>query len=147
MKKLLIALACVIGVGLYAQSYTVVTPSLGTQTSVAASQTSNNIVVIDCKKAKDVGVQVRFNLSGAGTGVQTLTFAKSLDGSTATVDTVAAGLHEWKLTANGSAYVVGTTNFPTDGAGYLILKSWANGDGSRIAQNISLKYSVKIGAP
>ena len=117
MKNLLIALASMVGIVAYGQSYGVVTPSLGTQTSIASSQTSNNIVVIDCKKAKEVGVQVSFKLSGAGTGAQVLTFAKSVDGSYTTADTLAAGLQTWTIAANGTATtaaaVVATTTATT----------------------------------
>lgn len=148
MKKILTIAAMAVGFTIAnAQSYGVATPSLGNFTSVAATATSNNIVVIDCKKAQNVAIEVNFKLSGAGTGNQTLTLTKSLDGSTTTADTVAAGKHTWILAGNGTTTVTGTTNIATGGAGFLILQSWANGDASRYATNISVRYSVKRDAP
>lgn len=149
MKKILttIAALCLFAIAVHAQSYGVVTPSLGTFTSIAATATSNNIVVIDCKKAQNVAIEVNFKLSGAGTGNQTLTLTKSLDGSTTTADTVAAGKNTWIIAGNGTTTVTGTTNIATGGAGFLILQSWANGDASRYATNISVRYSVKRDAP
>jgi hypothetical protein len=146
MKKLFTIAALAIGAMFAnAQSYGVVTASLGNFNAVAANQTSNNVAYLVCNKQQNVAVQVSFKLSGAGTGAQTLTFAKSLDGSTA--DTVTTGHYTWVLTPNGATTVVGTTNFPVAGVGHLVLKSWASAEGTRYVTNIVVKYAVKTSAP
>lgn len=148
MKKILTLAALFVFAAIAnAQQYGVVTHSLGTFDQVSATATSNNIVVIDCKKQQNIALQVSFKLSGAGTGNQTLTIAKSLDGSTTTADTVAAGLHTWVIAGNGTTTAVGTTNINCAGAGYLVVKSWANADGSRYATNIVIKSATKVNAP
>lgn len=148
MKKLLTFAALTVFAAIAnAQQYGVVTPSLGTLTSITAAKASNNIVVIDAKKTQNVAVQVSFKLSGSGTGVQTLYFARSLDGSFTTKDTIDDGILKWAIAGNGATTVVATTNLPANPAGYWALTTWTNADASRYVTNISVKYSAKINAP
>lgn len=122
----------------------------GSTQTVLAGGTTNFAAgnVIYCGKQASVPVSIAFKMDGAGTGAQTLVFARSVDGSK--YESLAAKRTTVGIAATGATESITVTNIPTYGAAYIKLVSWANGEtaGSGVnATNIVLKWGEKIGAP
>lgn len=126
-----------------AQTYGAQTTTLATN-AVAASSTETLSTVIDCGKQDTVAVQIAFKMSGSGTGNQTLTFERSVDGIS--YETLAAKKTAVVIAATGATTSVTVTNIPSYGAKYIKLSSWANADAGVYTTNMVVKYAVKIPA-
>lgn len=145
MKKLLITIAAL---GIFASAVnaqTYATQSLTVTNAVAASSTETLNQIIDCRKQKDVAVQIAFKMSSTGTGNQTFVFDRSVDGSA--WNSLAADKTTVVIAATGATLSVTTTNINTYGCGYLRLVSWQNGQAGQYATNTAVKYGIKIAAP
>ena len=144
MKKLLLLVAVFATVTsakaqIYAsQNMTVMAPIAGSATS-----TSNSVIYVG--KQKDVAVSFSFLMSSTGTGNQTLTFQRSVDG--VNWETLAASKTVVVIAATGATESCTVTNIPSNGAGYIRLATWANGQSGQTCTNTALSYAIKIGAP
>lgn len=137
---LLAAALCLAASSLSAQTYA--PQSLSVPTAITLGATSNLNTVLDVRKQASVGVLFSFQgASGTTNGVQTVSYTKSVDGNTytTTAETIA-------LTPNTNIVVNVLTNLSTQGAGYIKLTTWANGDSAAngYMTNITVKYGIKI---
>ena len=126
-----------------AQTYAVQNLSLATN-AVAASSTETLSSVIDCGKQDTVAVMLQFKMSTSGTGNQTFTFARSVDGTS--YETLAGKQTAVVVAATGATTSTTVTNIPSYGAKYIKLISWANADAGAYTTNMVVKYAVKIPA-
>lgn len=147
-RSLIVALAVLaIAVWVYGGAkYGVGVVTLGDSTiptTIAASQTSNTVAVIDMREAESCAVQWKFVHGGAGTQNMTVTFSPSVDGVNF-ANSAAAGQFTWVIAGNGTTGQVGVTNITTQaGVGYIKVSSIANG----VAQTCTtshFKYSIKL---
>lgn len=124
--------------GASAQQYEVNT--LGCTNNVPNNSTTTADLgsAIGVTKSGEVGLQVAFGLTGAGTTACNFKFATSLDGTTYDV-----GKHTITLVPAGTATV--NTNLTVDvgAAGYLKLISITAANNSAAMTNIVVKYSKK----
>jgi hypothetical protein len=144
MKKLLL-LATVFAAVASAEAQIYAPQTLTVMAPIAQSATSTSNSVIYCQKQKDVAVCIGFKLSGAGTSAQTLTFERSVDG--VSWETLAASKTVVGIAGTGATESITVTNIPSNGAGFIRLATWANGQADRTCTNTVLSYAVKIGAP
>jgi hypothetical protein len=145
MKKILTIISVL---GLFASAVnaqTYAAQSVTVTNAIAASSTENLNQVIDCRKQKDVAIQISFKMSSSGTGNQTFVFDRSVDGST--WNSLAADKTTVVVAATGATLSTTVTNLNTYGAGFLRLVSWQNGQAGQYATNTSVKYGIKIAAP
>jgi hypothetical protein len=109
-------------------------------TVVAASTTSNytSSAVFTCTKYEDVSIWVQSKIADAGTDNTTVSFAKSVDGTTyETTPSVVVTI------ANTGTTTVNTiTNINVGAAGYLRLSSIVNGD-TGDALTVTNTFAVK----
>ena len=144
MKKLLL-LATVFAAVASASAQIYAPQTLTVMAPIAGSATSTSNTVINVNKQKDVAVSIGFLMSSSGTGNQTLTFQRSVDG--VSWETLAASKTVVVIAATGATESITVTNIPSNGAGYIRLATWANGQADRTLTNTVLSYAVKIGAP
>lgn len=92
-------------------STNVAVPAYVLAAAVGGTTTSNLSTVIPVKLHDEVGVSVRFRLFAADdqNPTQTFRFGNSVDGTN--VDNNTATMHTLVLTANGTNWVQGSTNF------------------------------------
>ena len=112
---------------------------------VAAASTATINQVFDVRKQKDVAVQISFLMSSTGTGNQTLTFQRSIDNSNWESETAKKTVIV--IAATGATKTTTVTNIPTEGAGYIRLATWQNGQAGQYATNIACFYGLKISTP
>jgi len=113
--------------------------------AVVGGATSNLNFTIDVRKQQNLGVAVSYKLTGSGTETATLTFNKSIDGST--FNTHANANLTITLPANGTTTATTVTNLDCKGIGYLRLATILNGSAGETMTNIVIKYSTKMNAP
>jgi len=144
MKKLILlaGLALALVLPAAAQQYTVNSLTLATNTIAASTTESGDSSAVTITRFSNVGVQITFQGSGAGTGDQTLIFKHSVDGSTySTLSPISI-----TVAANGTTAVCLTTNISLVGVGYLKLDSWQNAATNSVT-NCVIKVSTKPSAP
>lgn len=139
-------IAILLGLALFALSAPaqVSVINVGITNSVINNATTSTSMgnVINVSKQDFVGMEFRGQGDRAGTGIQTLTFARSTDGTT--FETTPR--FTWTLSLNGNTAIVGYTNFPNaviGGAHSIKLVSIANADASATVTNTSLRVLLK----
>ena len=111
--------------------------------TTVANVSSNSVYL---PKTTDVGLDLQVQGDAAGTGLLTLTFARSYDG----IVWETTPRFTWQVPLNGTTAVVGVTNIPSTSiytAGYLKCVSVANADASCNATNCVLRVIRKTIKP
>jgi len=117
------------------------TTQVNTVTNLIAAVSTNtvNAYAVAVTKNENVGIQVKTQLTAAGTTGAQFKFAKSTDGTTyettpSIVLTVANA---------GTTSVSAVTNVTMDGVGWIRLASMGNGDDDGVLTNTTVIYSTK----
>jgi hypothetical protein len=121
-----------------------VPPYMTNGTVAVTNYPYNNMPILDCRKAQNVGIGYAFSQSGSGTSNQTYVFVRSIDG--VNFDTNAADQITITRAGNGGLYPTYFTNISTVGYGYLGLYAITNESLLSVTNNL-LEYSIKISAP
>lgn len=140
-KLFLFAATLFAAVALHAQTPTYAPQTLASCT-LAASTATNLNVVIDCRKQASVTVQIAQTASASSTAATTLVYARSVDGSKFETSLSTAAFAQ-----TGTTEMVGITNLPTLGCGFIKILYATNAHASANLTALSLKYGVKISAP
>jgi hypothetical protein len=106
--------------------------------NIASGSSSNVAAVFGCTRYENIGVQVDFNLTGAGTDPVVVTWCTSQDG---TNYCTATGSYKgnFSIAANGTTHVTLVTNLAVNAVGYFQVSSIA---GSTNAATTNVYVSV-----
>ena len=145
IKILTLAAAVVVASVQQSNAQGVVTlPVMTVAASVASNAVWSSAHVIDVRRQQNVAIEWTFGLAGAGSGITSVSFTPSLDGTTLTT---AFPEHEFILAraANGTTRVTVATNLNVKGYNYLVVGVVSNASANILTNTI--RYVVKPSAP
>lgn len=121
--------------------------SMGTG-QVAGSAATNINAVLDCRKQKDVALQIMIQPKTTATDALSFVFARSVDGVTYGANDFVVTLAPGGTAGGATTTITNIPSATTMGVGYLKLMYLTNAAAAAgVVTNASVIYGVKISAP